>query len=125
MATKKKAKGKSTKKPSAKQLAARAKFAAAARARAGNSPKSSAKRAKKRPAAIKENAKKPMSMRTFKLKKARPLKTRASRSYVSGPPSNSDDVSKVTLRTPNLMLAPIDESKFEVDVSGGYTKTGF
>lgn len=125
MATKTKAKGKSAKKPSAKQLAARAKFAAAARARAGNSPKSSAKRAKKRPSAIKDNPKKPMSMKTFKLKKARKMKTRATRKYFSGPPSNSDDVSKVTLRTPNLMLAPIDESKFEIDVSGGYTKTGF
>ena len=124
------------KKASPAQLAARKKFAAMAKERAkaaksGGSKSSAASKKKsnigksKRPAAIKENPKKPMSMRTFKLKKARPLKTRASRRYVSGPPSNQDDVSKVTVRTPNLVLAPIDESKFEIDLNGSFSKLGF
>lgn len=124
------------KKASPAQLAARKKFAAMAKerakaAKAGGSKSSAASKKKsnigksKRPSAIKDNPKKPGSMRSFKLKKARPLKTRATRRYVAGPPSNQDDVGKVAVRTPNLTLAPIDESKFEVDVSGGYTKTGF
>lgn len=124
-----KSKSSGSKKPSAAQLAARKKFAQMAKDRAKAASGSKGRKSNigksKRPAAIKENAKKPGSMRSFKLKKARPLKTRATRRYVSGPPSNQDDVGKVTVRTPNLMLHPIDESKFEIDVNGGYTKTGF
>jgi len=124
-----KAKSKSSKKPSPAQLAARKKFAQMAKDRAAKASGSSKRKSNignsRRPAAIKENAKKPGSMRTFKLKKARPLKTRASRRYLSGPPSNQDDVGKVAVRTPNLMLAPIDESKFEIDVNGSFSKLGF
>lgn len=124
------------KKASPAQLKARAKFAAMAKERAkaaksGGSKRSKATKRKsnignsKRPAPIKENAKKPASMRSFTLKKARPLKTRASRRYAPGPPSKADDVSHVTVRTPNMVLAPIDESKFEIDVNGSFTKLGF
>jgi len=124
------------KKASPAQLAARKKFAAMAKERAkaaksGGSKRSKSSRKKsnignsKRPAPIKENAKKPGSMRSFKLKKARPLKTRASRRYAPGPPSKADDVSHVTVRTPNMVLAPIDESKFEIDVNGSFSKLGF
>lgn len=124
------------KKASPAQLAARKKFAAMAKerakqAKAGGGKRSAASRRKsnignsKRPAPIKDNPKKPGSMRSFKLKRAKPLKTRASRNYVSGPPSNQDDVNKVTLRTPNLILAPMDEGKFEIDVNGSFSKLGF
>jgi len=124
-----KTKSKSSKKPSPAQLAARKKFAQMAKDRAAKASGSSKGKSNigksKRPAPIKENAKKPGSMRTFKLKKARPLKTRASRRYAPGPPSKADDVSHVTVRTPNMVLAPIDESKFEIDVNGSFTKLGF
>ena len=116
------------KKASPAQLAARKRFAAMAKERAKASKGKSnigKSRKTKRPAPIKDNPKKPGSMRSFKLKKARPLKTRATRSYAPGPPSNQDDVGKVTVRTPNMVLAPIDESKFEIDVNGSFSKLGF
>ena len=113
---------KSSKKASPAQLKARANFAKMAKERAkgkGNIGKA------KRPAAIKEEAKRPSSLRSFKLKKARPLKTRATRQYISGPPSMQDDVSKVSVRGPRLSLPAIDESKFEIDLNGSFSRLGF
>lgn len=118
-----------SKKPSPAQLKARANFAKMAKERAkgkGNIRKSSkSKRAKL--GADFEMPRKPFqsSLRSFKLKKARPLKARASRQYVSGPPSMQDDIGKVSVRAPRLTLAPLDESKFEIDLNGSFSKMGF
>jgi len=126
MATKSK---KSGKKPSPAQLAARKNFAKMAKERAGkksNIGKSSkSKRAKLGPDF--EMPRKPFqsSLRSFKLKKARPLKARASRQYVSGPPSMQDDINKVSVRGPRLSLPAIDESKFEIDLNGSFSRLGF
>lgn len=133
MATKSK---KSGKKPSPAQLAARKNFAKMAKERAANAKKSGggkgnirksskAKRPKLGPDF--EMARKPFqsSLRSFKLKKAKPLKTRATRQYLSGPPSMQDDVNKVSVRGPRLSLPPIDESKFEIDLNGSFSKMGF
>lgn len=111
-----------SKKPSPAQLKARANFAKMAKERAkgkGNIGKG------KRPEAIKEPARRASSLRSFKLKKARPLKTRATRQYVSGPPSMQDDINKVSMRGPRLQLEAMDESKFEIDVNGSFSKMGF
>lgn len=111
-----------SKKPSPAQLKARANFAKMAKERAKgkrNIGKS------KRPAAIKEPPMRKSSLRSFKLNKARPMKTRATRQYISGPPSMQDDVGKVSVRGPRLTLAPLDESKFEIDVNGSFSKMGF
>lgn len=126
MAKKSKASGK---KPSPAQLAARKNFAKMAKERAAKAKKSGSGKSNigksKRPAAIKEPARRASSLRSFKLKKARPLKARSSRQYVSGPPSMQDDVSKVSMRGPRLQLEALDESKFEIDLNGSFSKMGF
>ena len=127
---------KSGKKPSPAQLAARKNFAKmakerAAAARKGGGKKSnigkSSKGKRAKLGADFEQPRKPFqsSLRSFKLKKARPLKARASRQYVSGPPSMQDDVSKVSMRGPRLQLEALDESKFEIDLNGSFSKMGF
>jgi len=127
-----KSKSKSSgKKPSPAQLAARKKFAAMAKERAAEAKKSGSgksnigKSKSKRPAAIAAPEQRKSSLRSFKMKKAKPLATRKSRSYASGPASNMDDVHKVTLRTPTLELAPVADSRFEIDINGAFTKLGF
>lgn len=127
-----KAKSKASgKKPSPAQAAARKKFAAMAKERAKAAKSASAGKANignpksKRPAAIKAPTMRQSSLRTFKLKKAKPLATRKSRSYASGPASNQDDIHKVTLRTPTLDLQPVADSRFELDINGAFSKLGF
>jgi len=114
MAKRKTSSGKKGAKPSAKQLAARKKFAALAKAR-------SAKSAKSRPKPIKA-PESTATVKTWKLKRKAPLKPRASgRRRAPGPDSRADDVSKVTGRTPTLQLEPLKDTTFELDM-GGYSR---
>jgi hypothetical protein len=111
MAKRKTSASKKGSKPSAKQLAARRKFAAAAKARSKKSSNS-------RPKAIKAPAQN-VTVKGFKLKRKAPLKPRASgRRRPSGPDSRQDDVSKVAVRVPTLVLAPLKDTTQELDFSG-------
>jgi len=120
MAKRKTSASKKRSKPSAKQLAARKKFAAAAKARSKKSRKSSAKRP-----VLKVDKKPIEGLYGMALKKRKDLKPRKSgRKMPSGPESRADDVSRITLRTPTLILEPLKDTIWEA-AEGGWSRLGW
>jgi len=114
MAKAKRPEAKKGSKPSAKQLAARKRFVAMAKTRAKKSTI-------KRPKAIKvEKSATGVTMLPYARKAS--LKPSASgRKQPSGPDSRQDDVSKVAVRVPSLVLEPMKDTAYELDL-GGYSR---